>query len=405
MGYVTAFRGRRDSYQVPLALAEQGRLDSFVTDFYCKGWESNLASLLPGRKGESLKARRIDGIAPGLVSQLRLTAVLETAARVLKVAPASIYETFDPRYGQAAAAQARRHKSDLLMYSSYAAEAFSGSYSHDPRKVLFQYHPHHQLETNIIEADNRLCAKLGIAFADRLENENDRADGVRQRGDSAWKMADKIICASSFTKESLQAAGADPRLISVVPYGVEFSPEAPGAGAGGNDERFHALFVGSGLQRKGLHHLLLAWQRASLGKGACLTVVARAVDPGLAPLFLATPGVTLRRGVTDAELSQLYREATVFVMPSLVEGFGQVYLEALAHGLPVVGSRNSCLPDIGDEQHGIFLTDPGNVDALVVLLEQLSSRLPGDRSIRASASDRARRFTWPSFRAGLNAAV
>ena len=49
-------------------------------------------------------------------------------------------------------------------------------------------------------------------------------------------------------------------------------------------------------------------------------------------------------------------------MPSLVEGFGQVYLEALAQGCPVLGTANTCLPDLGGEADAIFLVTPGNVE-------------------------------------------
>jgi glycosyltransferase involved in cell wall biosynthesis len=155
------------------------------------------------------------------------------------------------------------------------------------------------------------------------------------------------------------------------------------------------LFVGSGLQRKGLHHLLLAWHRARL------TVVARVVDPGLIPLLQTTRGVHDRRGETEPELRQLYSAATVFAMPSLVEGFGQVYLEALAQGLPVIGTRNTCLPDIGGEEDGIFLTTPGNIDELVALLERLCVQLDNNTAIRDKAADRARQFTSARFRSTL----
>jgi glycosyltransferase involved in cell wall biosynthesis len=404
MGYVTAFRGRRDSYQVPLALAECGKLDCFITDYYHSGLpEDVLSHLPPSRLAESLRGRRAEGLSEELVTQLRWTAAAEGAARILKVPPAAIYENFDRSYGKAAAREARRQKSDLLMYSSYASDAFNAQFSHTPRKVLFQYHPHLELESSILETDRRFCEKSDIVFGYKLES-LDRQNGSRERSDSAWKVADATICASSFTKDSLVHAGADPKSITVVPYGVDLPQSSP------NESRelgngFHALFVGSGLQRKGLHHLLLAWQRAQLGTGARLTIVSRVVDPGLNSLLQSTRGVRLKRGVTTKELHQLYREATVFVMPSLVEGFGQVYLEALAHGLPVIGTRHTCLPDLGDEAHGIFLADPGNVEELVALLERLSVELPGNTVIRDSAANRAKQFTWTAFRTKLIATL
>lgn len=405
MGYVTAFRGRRDSYQVPLALAEFNKLDRFITDHYWGLPERKLQHVLPARLMEALRGRRAEGLPQERVDRLRVTAAAESGARILRVPAASIYNTFDPLYGRAAAREARRSKSDLLMYSSYAHEAFSAQFRHTPRKVLFQFHPHYATENAILELDRKVSEKLGIFFSGQFERRANGQNQSRERGDSAWRLADHIICASCFTKQSLVEAGASPSDITVVPYGIDFAAQETAAEPGAVSDRFHALFVGSGLQRKGLHHLLLAWQRASLPADARLTVVARVVDPGLLPLLHSVPGVQLRRGVTRLELLQLYDGATIFVMPSLIEGFGQVYLEALARGLPVIGTRHTCLPDIGDEEQGIFLTTPGDVKGLVALLERLNMKLLGNRVVRANAARWARQFGWEKFRSGLNRAL
>jgi len=50
--------------------------------------------------------------------------------------------------------------------------------------------------------------------------------------------------------------------------------------------------------------------------------------------------------VTDAELAAYYRDATVYVFPSLSEGFGLPGLEAMGYGVPVAAARASCLPEV-----------------------------------------------------------
>jgi glycosyltransferase involved in cell wall biosynthesis len=405
MGYICAFRGRRDSYQVPVALAEVGKLDQFITDHYCGLPERMLARLLPQRFAESVRGRFDEGLPKALVTRLRWTAAAEAAARLSKVPAATIFDTFDPRYGVIAAREARRLKSDLLMYSPYAHEAFIARFEHSLRKVLFQYHPHFALEDAILKADRNASEKLGIEFSGRLESIEEGPNSVRLSADSAWQIADQVLCASTFTKQSLVDAGADPAKISVVPYGVHLTPQQIAGDPQQPEDGFHALFVGSGLQRKGLHHLLRAWKRARLRAGACLTVVARVIDPGLLPLLETTPRVHVLRGLTGEELRRLYNTATVFVMPSLAEGFGQVYLEALAQGLPVIGTRNTCLPDIGREAEGVFLVTPGQIDELAALLERLSVQLDSNLEIRRSAALHAQQFTWTRFRSTLRNAL
>jgi glycosyltransferase involved in cell wall biosynthesis len=337
------------------------------------------------------------------VRRLRLTAVAEMLARAAGCPGAAIYEFFDPRYGKIAASEARRRRSDLFMYSPYAWSAFSARYTHTPRKVLFQFHPHHAVESAVLRVDRVASEQANIRFADGVENPRGEAPPGRLRGDDAWQLADHVVCASSFTRESLLEAGARPEQISVAPYGVSAEAAEPEVASGPPEEPFRALFVGSGIQRKGLHHLLLAWQRARLTSASRLTVVARVLDAGLVPLVESTPGVELRRGVTSSELRHLYSTATLFAMPSLIEGFGQVYLEALAHGLPVLGTPNTCCPDLGTEADGVYLTAPGNIDELVANLERLAQTLPCNTGARQRARECGARFTWASFRQRIQA--
>jgi glycosyltransferase involved in cell wall biosynthesis len=390
---------------VPVALAEVESLDCFITDYYFGRLERILARLLPARLSEKLRRRFDPGIPADRVTRLRLTAAAEAIARAMGCPSSEIFDRFDPRYGEVAAVAARRRRSDLLIYSSYAWTAFNATYNYSPRKILFQFHPHYALEASILEADRLASAKVGIAFACGIESLGDRADGDRRRGDSAWQLAHHVVCASSFTRRSLVEAGAARDCISVAPYGVAYEATALLDDMPQPDEAFHALFVGSGVQRKGLHHLLLAWQRAHLPAGACLTIVARKVDPGLLPLLRSVPRTRLLPRVSDAELHRLYSKATLFVMPSLIEGFGQVYLEALSHGLPVLGTINTGCPDIGTESNGINLTTPGNIDELAAKIETLARSLPGDLEVRQRARDCSRRFSWVGFRKRIQSII
>jgi len=65
--FVCAFRGRRDSYQVPLALAEAGLLDQFITDAYAMPWMKAVARLAPRSVRAKLDFRCEPGIPPDRV--------------------------------------------------------------------------------------------------------------------------------------------------------------------------------------------------------------------------------------------------------------------------------------------------------------------------------------------------
>lgn len=75
--------------------------------------------------------------------------------------------------------------------------------------------------------------------------------------------------------------------------------------------------------------------------------------------------------VSDAELDEAYSQASVFALPSSKEGFGIVYLEAWARGLPVVASRFGAAPEVvGDGIDG-FTVDPEDIAALADRLARL----------------------------------
>jgi glycosyltransferase involved in cell wall biosynthesis len=267
--------------------------------------------------------------------------------------------------------------------------------------VLFQFHPHSDLERRILHADWKKYQFIRQSFED--EAGEHLTEAMRRRNRDCWRNADLIVCASSFTKRSLIEAGAEDRLCRVVPYGIDMPvdrlDEAAERKEIGSPNSFHALFVGAGTQRKGLHHLLLAWQRASMPADARLTLVCRIIDPGIETLARITRNVTVIRGLRRREVEKLYNTSSLFVMPSLVEGFGQVYLEALAQGCPVLGTSNSCLPDV-DQASGscIYRVEAGEIDQLTAALECLSRKVPGDMKIREWARSCAGNLPWKRFR-------
>jgi glycosyltransferase involved in cell wall biosynthesis len=168
------------------------------------------------------------------------------------------------------------------------------------------------------------------------------------------------------------------------------------------NERPFFLFVGSGTYRKGLHHLCNAWKNTSLVLTHDLLIIARTVDPSIKP-YLKFQGIRWIAGVSKEELTGYFQNALCFVMPSLSEGFGQVYLEALANGCPVIGSMNSMLPDIVGGQNHILFVDPTSEAEISSALQKVFNTPSSDNffnkdAIRALVIP----YTWENFRAGIH---
>src|SRR5882757_6010945 len=118
--YVCAFRGRRDYYQVPLALAEAGQLDQFITDAYLTPLTRAVTGMLPERLREKILSREQPGIPRELVKCLWGVTALEHARHWLGYPASRTFGQLDRHFSSAAAAQARKTRSDLYLYSPYA---------------------------------------------------------------------------------------------------------------------------------------------------------------------------------------------------------------------------------------------------------------------------------------------
>ncbi|MCW1887315.1 glycosyltransferase family 4 protein [Luteolibacter flavescens] len=397
--FVAAFAGRRDGYQVPLALAESNTLEKFLTGLYLRrsdAWANRLPEKIRGK----FESRVCDGLPDQLVQPSLRIELMQHLSRIVGDPTNRSWQWANRAISVAARGAARRSRSDLLLYEPYAWEAFTADYSHRPRKVLFHFHLHPVFERDLTEQQEK-AHSLGIT--------NWLATDARQEDDNrvidAWRHSDLVICASSFTKRSLTSQGLAPERCIVVPYGIDVPPDDMDVPV---PDGFSVLFVGSGIRRKGLHHLLNAWSRANLPKRSSLTLVCRSLDPALVPLLgEMPPNVRLLRGASASELKELYQKSSLFAMPSLVEGFGQVYLEALSAGCPVLGTPNTCLPDLGSEEDGIFICDAGDVASLQSRLETLSETLtrPDSDRLRTRAKEIARRHSWRRFRQGINDAI
>lgn len=107
--------------------------------------------------------------------------------------------------------------------------------------------------------------------------------------------------------------------------------------------------------------------------------------------------------VSDEELLDLYRGATLYVDPTRYEGFGYGVLEAMACGAPVVASRVTSIPEVVGAA-GV-LCDPESDDAFAAAVRRLAGDVAYADHLRALGLERAGYFTWDKTAVGLSEAI
>lgn len=218
----------------------------------------------------------------------------------------------------------------------------------------------------------------------------EQAEVFRKTETQALRHAKYVITTGPATARDLvKHFDVKPDVIDVVCPGTARAPLATGSGS----DALHLLSVGSVTPRKGFDVLLAALQPLadlpwSLSIAGDLSRDAHA--PVQLKQDIARFGfesrVRLLGVVDDTQLDSLYQTADVFVLASLFEGYGMAYAEALARGLPVIGTTGGAIPDTVPAGAGL-LVPPGDVESLTQALRSVIQ----DSALRATLSQGAKK--------------
>jgi glycosyltransferase involved in cell wall biosynthesis len=222
---------------------------------------------------------------------------------------------------------------------------------------------------------------------------------------AVYRRACRLLVASDALAETFLRSGFPRRRVRVVAPGrdVAGSQVPPPASEDLRDGRSAALlFVGNWVPRKGLLTVLEAVAALPsdtvvlhvVGDDSADQAYAERVRARLARSDLIGR-VRVHGPVSKERVAAFYRDADVFVLPSLREPYGTVYGEAMAAGLPVVGWRAGNLPHLATDGVEGLLLQPDDIHGLSRALHRLATDDAYRRQLAAAAARRAASFpTW-----------
>ncbi len=205
---------------------------------------------------------------------------------------------------------------------------------------------------------------------------------------TALSFAHAVVTTSATTARLLKQTYAVPdERLNVVQPGTdrtEMQARAP-------DRTIGLLAVGSLVPRKGYDVLIsalgriadLPWRLVIAGDATRDRATARELARQIASLHL-DDRVSMLGVVPHDRLGALYAAADIFVLPSRYEGYGMAFTEAIAHGLPVIGTTAGAIPEAVPPNAGM-LVQPDNVDELTLTLMRLIGN-PAERARLAAGA-------------------
>lgn len=213
----------------------------------------------------------------------------------------------------------------------------------------------------------------------------------------AVKKAKKIIVTSEFTKQDVRNTLKAPFEKMSVTYQAPFELKI-------EDLRFknevidkpYVMCVGSAYPHKNLEGLLKAWQifKEKYNTDYKLILVGRSsyFYNNLKSKILNLKSVVHLDNVSDDELINLYQNASLYVFPSLYEGFGLPPLEAMQNGAVVASSNRSCLPEVLGEAAIYF--DPENYEQMAEVIYNGLTNENTRFELKNSAQNLLKTYSW-----------
>lgn len=379
-------------FEQSLALEERGWLQTMAVDYYCDLASARFRWIPEGRIKKYLRKR----YHPPLNSMRVRTRVLPSvitkigAARTRNAQSRTRWVFWhNAQFDRWVASRLRGFGNLAFGYESASLCTFRRAKQIGIPRVLYQPIACAEKAIALLDEEKRRFPSLADTLRYNWFPERE-LEGRREER----RLADAILCASTFTKRSLIEAGVGPEKVFVEPYGVDQTVFAPSKQ---KFSKFSVVWASSYTQTKGIGYLLEALAREPVPG---IELVLAGYPYGTDAVALYSDRVRVRRlgHISRNKLGQAMGRCHAHVFPTLIEGFGRNIIEAMASGLPVITTPNCAGPDL--IEHGVtgFIIPIRDVDAICEKLAWIHDNPQEAAEMGERARERVSSLTQADYR-------
>lgn len=396
---VSQIIGRWDEFQFLRAFHELDTLAGFTTDLWCSNGilSSPIIRLLPNKARNLLERCGSRHLPPDSahIDAGAFACMLALRSGFFRKHQQFLWRIQGEFIGKGTQALVRKTGAGAVFSYSYYAEWTFKGLPHSILRLLHQVHPYAPVLRGIYEEEIRNGKLLSEQLTDEIEMTKDHLffnalkDGPM--------MAQHIVAASTFTKNTLIAGGLPEENITVIPYGANLSRFKPD-GKQHHGGKAVVLFAGRVCARKGIGYLLEAWKMLR-PRSAELVILGSIPESREVQQAVKAANATVLGRVNDSELLEMFQRADFLCLPSIAEGFGLVLLESLACGTPIIGTDATGAVDITREFPEVGqVVESRSLDALARTLDDVLTHIDVWRSRRSACLHAAAAYSWEIFR-------
>jgi len=208
----------------------------------------------------------------------------------------------------------------------------------------------------------------------------------------AIELADVLIIPSEFVKKTLEMAGFESKPMAIVPFGVNLPNDTNRGNKSINNQVIKFIFAGNVNYRKGVNFLLEAWNKLDL-KNAELLICGHIYKSIRKEIEKYQKPNIKFLGFVD--LDKYFRQAHVFVFPTLLEGSAKAVYEAMSYGLPVITTFNA--GSIVEDGKSGFIIPIGDSNALTEKMLYFYQNPDKIIEMGKNAFEKVRNYSWEKY--------